>query len=159
MRKDCCGEIDLFDSPFHCDDLRAATRGDHADWLSPAYKNWDALLTEAVRKGLETGEAPADMARWSYGSWHVVDIEQPLSGDTVTVKQVGRAIGPSRRFTMDWSYVDGSTENIVLGESGKPLSEYFRGKWNSYYGGTTFAFPFIPAAVAAETWHTLRLLP
>ena len=147
------------------------------DWLPHGYKDWDALLTEAVRKGMKTGKAPDDVARWNYGSWHVVDIEhplagflpligrvagtgeQPLSGDTTTVKQVGRAFGPSQRFTMDWSNVDGSTENIVLGESGNPLSPYYRDQWNDYYGGTTFASPFTPAAVAAQTRHILRLLP
>jgi penicillin amidase len=147
------------------------------DWLPPGFKNWDALLTEAVRKGMDKGRAPVDVARWNYGSWHVVDIEhplsgflpligriagtgaQPLSGDTTTVKQVGRDFGPSQRFTMDWSNIDGSTENIVLGESGNPLSPYFRDQWPAYYGGTTFAFPFTPAAVAAQTRHTLRLLP
>jgi penicillin amidase len=148
-----------------------------ADWLPPAYKNWDELLTDAVRKGMEEGKAPADVARWSYGSWHVVDIEhplavylpligriagtgeQPLSGDTTTVKQVGRDFGPSQRFTMDWSNIDGSPENIVLGESGNPYSPYFRDQWKDWYGGTTFALPFTSAAVAAETRHTLRLLP
>jgi penicillin amidase len=84
---------------------------------------------------------------------------QPLSGDTTTVKQVGRAFGPSQRFTMDWSNIDGSTENIVLGESGNPLSAYFRDQWNDYYGGTTFPLPFSPGSVAAQTRHTLRLLP
>jgi penicillin amidase len=84
---------------------------------------------------------------------------QPLSGDTTTVKQVGRDFGPSQRFTMDWSNIDGSTENIVLGESGNPLSPYFRDQWNDWYGGTTFAFPFTPPAVAAQSRHTLRLLP
>ena len=147
------------------------------DWLPPAYKNWDELLTDAVRKGMKEGKAPADVARWSYGSWHVVDIEhplavflpligrvagtgeQPLSGDTTTVKQVGRDFGPSQRFTMDWSNIDGSTENIVLGESGNPYSPYYRDQWKDWYNGTTFALPFTPAAVAAETRHTLRLLP
>ena len=147
------------------------------DWLPRTYKNWDALLTDAVRRGMNDGKAPADVSRWNYGSWHVVDIEhpltaflprigrvagtgeQPLSGDTTTVKQVGRDFGPSQRFTMDWSNIDGSTENIVLGESGNPLSPYFRDQWNNWYGGTTFALPFSPAAVAAQTRHTLRLLP
>jgi penicillin amidase len=148
-----------------------------ADWLPKAYKNWDALLTEAVRKGMKEGKAPGDVSQWAYGSWHVVDIEhplakflplvggvagtgeQPLSGDTTTVKQVGRDFGPSQRFTMDWSNIDGSTENIVLGESGNPFSPYFRDQWNDYYGGTTFALPFSSAAVAAQTRHTLRLAP
>jgi penicillin amidase len=149
----------------------------NADWLPPTYKNWDELLTDAVRKGMDAGKAPSDIARWSYGSWHKVDVEHPLaqflpflggfagsdpqpqSGDTTTVKQVGRAFGPSQRFTMDWSNIDGSTENIVLGESGNPYSPYFRDQWNAWYGGTTFALPFSDAAVAAQTRHTLRLLP
>jgi penicillin amidase len=153
----------------------------NAEWLPPGYKNWDAMLAEAVRRGMEKnrdhGAAPSDISKWSYGTWHVVDIEhplsaflpvigriagtgaQPLSGDTTTVKQVGRAFGPSQRFNMDWSNIDGSTENIVLGESGNPYSAYFRDQWNDYYGGTTFALPFTPAAVASQTQHTLRLLP
>jgi penicillin amidase len=148
-----------------------------ADWLPPGYKDWDAALTEAVRRGMDRGKAPADVSRWTYGSWHVIDLEhplasflpivgriagtgpQPLSGDTVTVKQAGRTFGPSQRFTMDWSNIDGSTENIVLGESGNPLSPYFRDQWNDYYGGTTFALPFSSTAVGAQTRHTLRLLP
>ncbi len=146
-------------------------------WLPPAYKDWNALLTAAVRKGMADGRAPADVAHWTYGRWHVVDIEHPLaaflpligriagtgrqpqSGDDTTVKQVGLDFGPSQRFTMDWSNIDGSTENIVLGESSNPLSPYFRDQWNNWYNGTTFALPFTPAAVAAQTTHTLRLLP
>jgi penicillin amidase len=147
------------------------------DWLPKDYKNWDDFLTDAVRKAMKKGKAPSDIAHWSYGSWHVVDLEHPLSallpdwthfagtgplpqsGDNTTVKQVGRAFGPSQRFTMDWSNIDGSTENIVLGESGNPLSPYFRDQWADWYGGTTFALPFSDAAVAAQTRHTLRLLP
>jgi penicillin G amidase len=147
------------------------------DWLPPGYKDWDAFLTDAVRRSIKEGNAPADITRWNYGSWHFVDIEhplsgflpiisrmagtgkQPLSGDTITVKQVGETFGPSQRFTMDWSNIDGSTENIVLGESGNPYSSYYRDQWNDYYNGRTFALPFTPAAVNANTQHTLRLLP
>ncbi len=146
-------------------------------WLPPGYADWTALLTEAVRHGMKSGHTPADVSNWAYGSWHVVDIEhplaaflpfigriaetgsQPLSGDTTTVKQVSRDFGPSQRFTMDWSNIDGSTENIVLGESGNPYSPYFRDQWPDYYAGRTFALPFTPSAVAAQTRHTLRLLP
>ena len=148
-----------------------------AAWLPKEYKNWDALLTAAVRKGMRDGKAPADLEHWTYGSWHVVDVEHPLaaflpflslvagtgtqpqSGDGTTVKQVGRTLGPSQRFTMDWSNIDGSTENIVLGESGNPYSPYFRDQWNDWYDGTTFALPFSSGMVAAQTAHTLRLMP
>jgi len=146
-------------------------------WLPNNYKNWDELLTAAVRKGLEDGHAPADLSKWTYGSWHVIDIEhplarflpwigkvagtgiQPIGGDATTVKQIGTELGPSQRFTMDWSDIDSSTENIVLGESGNPLSPYFRDQWSDWYSGTTFTLPFTPEAVAAHTQHTLRLLP
>ncbi|MGC9223501.1 MAG: penicillin acylase family protein [Terracidiphilus sp.] len=146
-------------------------------WLPRQYKSWNALLTVAVRKAMNNGNAPGNLEHWTYGSWHVVDIEhplaaflpflsrilgtgpQPLSGDGATVKQAGRTFGPSQRFTMDWSNIDGSTENIVMGESGNPLSPYFRDQWNDWYNGATFALPFTPAAVAAQTRHTLRLLP
>jgi penicillin G amidase len=148
-----------------------------ADWLPGNYKNWDALLTEAVRRGMNDGKAPSDVSKWNYGSWHVVDLEHPLAmylplvgkiagtgpqpqgGDTTTVKQVGRAFGPSQRFTMDWNNIDGSTENIVLGESGDVYSAYFRDQWQAWYGGSTFALPFSAEAVAKETRHTLRLTP
>jgi penicillin amidase len=147
------------------------------EWLPQGYKNWDELLTAAVRKGMIAGKAPGNVAQWTYGSWHIIDLEhplarflpligrvagtgpQPIGGDPTTVEQIGRDIGPSQRFTMDWSNIDGSTENIVLGESGNPLSPYFRDQWNDWYNGTTFALPFTPAAVAAQTRHTLRLLP
>lgn len=147
------------------------------NWLPSAYKDWDAFLTDAVRRAMKDGNATADVTKWTYGSWHVVDIEhplssflpvigriagtgpQPLSGDTTTVKQVGRDFGPSQRFTMDWSNIDGSTEDIVLGESGNPYSPYFRDQWDDYYNGRTFALPFTPAAVSANTQHTLRLIP
>jgi penicillin amidase len=148
-----------------------------AEWLPQNYKDWDAFLTDAVRKAMDEGKAPADVSRWTYGSWHVVDLQHPLarflpfigriagtgpqpqSGDTTTVKQVGRDFAPSQRFTMDWSNVDGSTENIVLGESGNPYSPYYRDQWNDWYDGTTFVLPFTQSAVAAQSRHTLRLLP
>jgi penicillin amidase len=147
------------------------------EWLPQGFKNWDQLLAAAVRKAIDEGKAPANLTRWNYGNWHVIELQHPigaklpllgritdtgplpLSGDTTTVKQVGRSFGPSQRFTMDWSNVDGSTENIVLGESGNPLSPYYRDQWEDYYNGRTFALPFSPGAVAAQTRHTLQLLP
>jgi penicillin G amidase len=162
-------EIVMHGSPASSDPAAAGR------WLPKGYKDWDALLTEAVRRGIDQGKAPADLSHWSYGSWHVVDLEHPilamlpvvkdwsgtgelpLSGDTVTVKQSGRAFGPSQRFTMDWSAPDASTENIVLGESGNPMSPWFRDQWPAWYGGTTFPLPF--STVNPQPAHTLQLVP
>jgi penicillin amidase len=148
-----------------------------AAWLPSHYRSWDDFLAEMVRHGLADGHAPSDLKQWRYGYAHPVDLEHPLfgllpwfkdwtgtgaqpqSGDTTTVKQVGRTFGPSQRFTIDWSDMDAATENIVMGESGDPLSPYYRDQWAYWYGGTTFALPFSDQAVTAATAHTLRLEP
>ncbi|HMD19688.1 MAG TPA: penicillin acylase family protein [Alloacidobacterium sp.] len=148
-----------------------------AQWLPKEYSTWDDFLAACVSRGLEDDHAPADLRTWHYGFEHPVDIEHPLygmlpwfkkwtgtgaqpqSGDTSTVKQVNRTFGPSQRFTMDWNNIDSSTENIVMGQSGDPLSPYYRDQWTYWYDGTTFALPFTDVAIAASTSHTLRLTP
>lgn len=146
-------------------------------WLPKEYATWDDFLAACVERGLSEDHAPSDLRKWRYGYGHPVEIEHPLyrllpwfkkwtgtgvqpqSGDTTTVKQVNHTFGPSQRFTMDWSSVDGATENIVMGQSGNPLSAYYRDQWQYWYNGKTFALPFTDAAIEAVTTHTLRLLP
>lgn len=148
-----------------------------AQWLPKEYATWDDFLAACVSRGLVEGRAPSDLREWRYGYAHPVEIEHPLygllpwfkkwtgtgaqpqSGDTSTVKQVGRTFGPSQRFTMDWSNIDGATENMVMGESGDPLSPHYRDQWTYWYSGTTFPLPFTDTAVETSTAHTLRLLP
>jgi penicillin G amidase len=146
-----------------------------AGWLPPGYGSWDDFLAAVVKEGLRT--APLMLKSWRYGYAHPIDIEhplyghlpwfkrwtgtgsQPMSGDTTTVKQSGRTFGPSQRFTIDWSNPDAATENIVTGESGDPLSAYYRDQWFYWYNGKTFTLPFSDQAIQAQTAHTLRLLP
>jgi penicillin amidase len=148
-----------------------------AAWLPPQYKTWDDFLADLVRQGLARQHAPSDLRTWRYGYVYPVDVEHPLygllpwfktwtgtgvlpqSGDGTTVKQVHRAFGPSQRFTIDWADIDAATEDISMGESGDPLSPYYRDQWTYWYNGKTFALPFTDAAVAAATAHTLRLQP
>ncbi len=152
-----------------------------ARWLPSNYANWDELLTAAVAQGLFEAHAPFNLTKWQYGQSHPVDIEHPLfsqspllqrliglptgtgpqlqSGDTTTVKQVGRSFGPSERFTADLSDLDHSTLNIVLGQSGNPASPWFMDQWPAWYKGTTFALPFTKTATDAATTHTLTLTP
>jgi penicillin amidase len=152
-----------------------------ARWLPAHYANWDEFLTAAVVQGLFDAHAPFDLSKWQYGKSHPVDIEHPLfaqsallkhlvgvptgtgaqpqSGDTTTVKQVGRTFGPSERFTADLSNLDHSTMNIVLGQSGNPVSPWFMDQWQAWYKGTTFTLPFSKASVDAAATHTLTLTP
>ena len=83
----------------------------------------------------------------------------PQSGSPTTVKQVSGDSGPSQRFSADLLDWDRSTENIVMGESGDPLSQYYRDQWPNWYEGSTFALPFSPEGVQTAARHTLRLLP
>ncbi len=144
-------------------------------WLPMQYKNWDECLAAAVATALE--KSPANVADWNYGSWHTLAMNhpltrfapflagfagtgtQPLSGDITTVKQANGSVGPSQRFTMDWGNVDGSTENIPLGESGNPYSGYFKDQWSDWANGRTFPLPFTEGAIQRQAAHTLRLLP
>jgi penicillin G amidase len=150
-------------------------------WLPKTYATWDDLLSDAVAQSLRIAHAPSDLSKWRYGQFHPVDIEhpvfsqspvlqrligvptgtgiQPQSGDDVTIKQVGRAFGPSERFTADLSNFDHSTLNLVLGESSNPTSPWFMDQWPAWYNGTTFPLPFTNAAVDAASTHTLTLTP
>ncbi len=147
--------------------------GQPAAWLPPRYRNWNEFLAALVEAAL--ADAPTRLTDLRYGGAHTIMIKHPLwqwlpglhagvgplpqSGDPVTVKQVSGDLGPSQRFTAvpgDWNR---STENLVTGESGDPLSPHFRDQWNAWYGGATFTLPFTEAAVARSARHTLRLVP
>jgi penicillin amidase len=152
-----------------------------ARWLPVKYPDWNALLTAAVEKGMVDGKAPSDLTKWKFGAAHPVDIEHPVfsqspllatvlgirtgtgvepqSGDDSTVKQVRRRFGPSERLTVDFSDLDRSTLNVVLGESANPDSAWFLDQWQAWYRGTTFAMPFSEAAVSDATKHTVTLVP
>jgi penicillin G amidase len=146
------------------------------EWLPAKYKSWDNLIAAAVQKGMADNHAPPSLRDWTFGSQHVIDVKHPLyamlpffkwtgtgphqlAGDETTLDHVRGLLGASQRLTVDWSNVDGSTENIVMGESGDPLSPYYLDQWPYWYAGKTFAMPFTEAAVSASTKHTLRLVP
>jgi penicillin amidase len=152
-----------------------------ARWLPAPNVKWDDLLAAAVDKGLSAANAPQDLSRWTYGKTHIVDIEhpifsisplierilgvptgtgpQPQSGDITTIKQVGRIFGPSERLTVDLSDLDQTTLNLVLGQSGNPLSPWFLDQFPAWYHNTTQTLPFTPAARQSTTTHTLKLTP
>ncbi|MHB1959684.1 MAG: penicillin acylase family protein [Acidobacteriaceae bacterium] len=146
-------------------------------WLPPQYSNWNEFLAAAVDRGMTALHAPLDLDRWHYGKVHPVEVEHPLyggipwmrgwtgtgaqpqSGDGTTVKQVSRTFGPSERLTVDFSNLDRSTLNIVIGQSGDPLSQNYLDQWPFWYAGKTFSLPFSDAAVQSAAAHTLTLAP
>ena len=144
-------------------------------WLPPGCANFDDLLTQAVE--LAIADAPVDLQSWKYGQEYPVEINHPLfgaipvlrnwsgpgrhpqAGGSYTVKQVGRRFGPSERMTVDFSNLDGSTFNIVIGESGQIFSPYYMDHWDAWYGNKTFTLAYSNAAVQGARTHELILMP
>jgi len=147
-----------------------------ARWLPPGYAAWEDFLAAVADRGLREAHAPRDLSRWSQGAAFPIDLEhpifsrstllarligvptgtgpQPQSGDSTTVKQVGRAFGPSERFTADFAGLNRSTLNVVLGQSGNVSSPWYMDQFPAWLHGTTYPLPSAPAAA-----HTLTLLP
>jgi penicillin amidase len=149
-----------------------------ARWLPPGYSNFNDLLTAAVEKAIK--DAPADLQSWKYGDVYPVVISHPIfsafpilhghmsiagpgthpqSGGGYTVKQVGRGFGPSERMTVDFSNLDASTFNIVLGESGQPFSPHYMDHWDAWYNNKTFTLAYSTTAVEGAKKHEVRLEP
>jgi penicillin amidase len=144
-------------------------------WLPAAYASYDDLIAAALEQALS--KAPKRLDSWKWGAQNTVTIqnlvlgkipvigswtapgENPQSGSVYTVKAVGSAHGPSERFTTDLSNFDGSTLNLVTGESGNFLSPYYMDQWSAWYRGYTFSLPFSKTAVENATTHRLMLEP
>jgi penicillin G amidase len=160
-----------------------------ARWLPPGYSDYGTLLTAAVENVVKQTRlvvddpsnvvslAPSDLSQWKWGKNYPVEIDHlvlsqlpvigrftgpglhPLSGSNYTVKAVGRGFGPSERLTWNFANFDESTLNVVTGESGIFLSPHYMDQWAAWYGGSTFAFPFSPAAVEQHRAHEMTLEP
>ena len=154
-----------------------------ARWLPVGYPTWEDFLAAVVQRGLRQAHAPHDLSRWQQGSVFPLQIDHPIfsriapvarllgihlaggtgpqsqSGDNSTVKQVGRAFGPSERFTADLSGPNSTTLNLVLGQSGDPASPWYMDQLQDWLHGTTYPLPFTPAASQPTITHTLTLTP
>lgn len=158
--------------------LENIIREQPARWLPPRYENFNDFLTAVVDRALK--DAPADLHSWKYGDEYPVVIAHPIfsgfpilhghasiagpgrhpqSGGGYTIKQVGRGFGPSERMTVDFSNLDASTFNLVLGESGQPFSPHYMDHWDAWYNNKTFALAFSNEAVENAKAHELKLEP
>jgi penicillin amidase len=159
------------------DALEHLVQDQPARWLPREYKSWNDLLTDAVLRGLSQQHAPVDLARWSYGPAHPVELSNPLlsmspvfarllgrptgtgphstGGDGTTIKQTARSFGPSERFTADLSSPAASIANITTGQSGNPDSPWYLDQFPLWLSGRSLS---LPLATDVPT-HTLTLLP
>jgi penicillin G amidase len=148
-----------------------------ARWLPRSFENFDALLAAAVQSAINQKEAPKDLATWKYGNAYPLQIEHPLfgtipvlrglagpgvrpqAGSSLTVKASARGFGASQRATYDLSNLDGSTLNIVVGQSGQLFSPHYMDQFSKWYSGESFTLPFSEVSVASAAKHRLTLRP
>jgi penicillin G amidase len=146
-------------------------------WLPPGYTNYGDLLVAAVEQAVKDKAAPRDLSSWKWGESFPVELShpvfgripilrrwagpgiQPQSGDSYTVKQVGRLFGPSERMTVDFSDLDASTLNLVNGQAGNIFSPYFNDHFAAWYDATTFALPYSQPSIDKSQAHRLTLTP
>lgn len=128
------------------------------DW----FPDYDALLVKCLADALEDGAKSqgSKVSRWDYGQFNSLTLVHPvgsqlpligsyfnigpvaMSGSSTTVKQTTKRMGPSMRMIVDLSNLDGSLQNITIGESGQRLSSHYKDQWSAYYGGTSFPMQF-----------------
>ena len=146
-----------------------------ARWLPAGISTYDELIAKASEQALKS--APGDLESWRWGVENSIAIQNPIlgkvpilrrwtgtgtnvqSGSVYCVRAVGRAHGPSERYTADLSNWDASTLNTVTGQSGNFLSPHYMDQWQAWYRGYTFSLPFSKTAVVNAAAHRLILEP
>jgi len=130
------------------------------DW----FDDFDKFLLDSVAEAIGEGRRMQgrDPARWDYGRYNAMVLDNPVVGrlplvgkyfnigrvpmsgssETVRQKPVGMAFGPSMRMVVDFSDLDGSMQNITLGESGQVLSRHYRDQWDAWLAGRSFPMQF-----------------
>ena len=125
----------------------------------PSYNAWlMKCLADAVNEGAKI--QGSKVSRWDYGQYNDLKMTNPvgghlpligeyfnigpvsMSGSSTTIKQTTRRLGPSMRMIVDLGNLDGSLQNITVGESGQLLSSHYKDQWSAYYGGTSFPMQF-----------------
>jgi penicillin G amidase len=140
--------------------------------LAPAYADWPEFLRTAVDHTIADLEADCGtLPRCTWGSHNRVRIRHPLSAalpwlasflDMPTVELAGDhdmprvqdgAFGASERFAVSPGHEEQGYLVIPGGQSGHPLSPYYRAGFTQWARGEPL--PFLPA----PPQHTLALVP
>ncbi|HSW51370.1 MAG TPA: penicillin acylase family protein, partial [Bryobacteraceae bacterium] len=130
------------------------------DW----FDDFDKLLLDSVSEAVAEGRRMQgrDVSRWDYGLYNSMVLDNPVVGrlplvgkyfnlgrvpmggssETIRQKPHGLAFGPSMRMVVDFAALDGSTQNITLGQSGQVLSRHYKDQWEAWLAGRSFPMQF-----------------
>jgi len=142
--------------------------------LLPAdYESWQELMIEAARENIDyfSDNYDGPLADRTWGERNVTRISHPLSralpmlsgfldmpyepvaGDVDLPKAQGATFGASERFSVSPGDEANSLMHMPAGQSGHPLSAYYREGHDDWVRGRQS--PFLPG----DTQHRLTLLP
>jgi penicillin amidase len=150
-----------------------------ANWLPPAYKNYDELLAATADRAAsmlaeQTKSNRIDAWQWkninSLDMLHPMGREgflklllsitgKPQSGTAYSVRAATKRHGPSMRFIADLANWDDSIQIIPTGESGQVGSGHYTDQFSYWYEGKPIVTPFSDVAEAKARKHTLTLKP
>jgi penicillin amidase len=159
--------------------LENTLRTRSAAWLPGGFPSYDDLLVRSADQAaadLEEVARSSDVAAWSWGNLHVLDMVHPLgrtrllhrllsigpfpsNGTVDTVRAMGVGHGPAMRLVADLSNFDNSLMEITTGESGEYASPYYRDQFAEWFAGRGIGAPFTDSAEDAVRAHRLLLLP
>ena len=155
------------------DALWRLTHEQPAKLLNPQFASWNALLLSAVDSVLadidKAGKSPAS---YTWGSFNQLQMRhpfsrvlpgflssffdmpvQPLPGAADMPRVQGVSFGQSERLVVSPGHEDEGLFHMPGGQSGHPLSPYYRAGHNAWVEGQPT--PLLPGA----TEHTLTLSP
>ena len=143
-----------------------------AHLLDPQYKSWDQEILAAVDALLESGERQGvKLADRTWGERNTTRIQHPLSlavpllgrwldvpprqlpGDDNMPRVQGPTFGASERMVVSPGHEEAGLFEMPVGQSGHPLSPYYRKGHKAWEEGKPT--PFLPGPAV----HTLRLVP
>ena len=150
-----------------------------ANWLPPAYKNYDELLAAAADRAVSmlTEETKSDrIADWQWKELDSLDMLHPLgregflkrllsitgkpqSGTAYSVRAATKRHGPSMRFIANLANWDDCIMLIPAGESGQLGSGHYTDQFSFWYESKPIVTPFTDPAESKSRKHTLTLTP
>ncbi|TGV19077.1 penicillin acylase family protein [Pseudoalteromonas sp. MEBiC 03607] len=140
-------------------------------WLNPDYANWQQQMVGAFDRVITklTEQYGNNLHSWQWGKVNELVIEHPFAkqipalksllnmptapgfGDTFMPAVQGRSFGASQRFIVQPGHLDKAIMAIPGGQSGHPLSEFYRAGFDDYVSnGLT---PLLPQ----EIIHSIRI--
>ncbi len=142
-----------------------------AHLLATRYASWDAFLLESADAAAKLPSVCKTLATCTWGTVHVTQVRHPLGGvlpglsgalnmpelsmpgDEDMPRVIGVHAGASERFSVSPGHESEAYFHMPGGESGNPLSPYYREGFEAWVTGKPTAF--LPGSAV----HTLTLMP